>query len=349
MRYLRPHGHDLQALAAFASALPCYSESTSVTTRRVIVAAAIAAAVVVIVVEIFVRAGAEPKTLPMTTRARAPTNSLVLIDSNNRVAAAVPLSGVPTRVAYGAGAFWVAVPSKGFVARVDARTYAVRRLHVGEDPYDVAFGAGAVWVPDHDLGLVFRLDPSTGTTRRTDSFHEPTVATGYGLGAAWAIVAPGDLKRIDPRTLAVTRTTSGVSYASEGLEPKILFGDDQLIVETPTTSLLTRVDRTGKVEKSQHVPDLTSATAVGDAIWITDSTSVVRLDGSSKTRVGTRPADVAATRDSLWVAVYDDAVVKRVGTDGKLRGSVQLARTPVAVAAGDGMVGVAVTGSPVTR
>jgi hypothetical protein len=320
-----------------------------VTTRRVIVAAAIAAAVAAIVVEIFVRGAAGPNTSPMTSRARAPTNSLVLIDRGDRVAASVPLSGAPTRVAYGAGAFWVAIPSRGFVARVDARTYAIRRLHVGEDPYDVAFGGGAVWVPDHDLGLVFRLDPSTGAARRTHSFHAPTVAAAYGLGAVWAIVAPGDLKRIDPRTLAVTRTTNGVSYASEGLEPKLLFSDDQLVVETPTTSLLTRVDRTGKVEKSQYVPNLTSATAMGDAIWITDSMSVVRLGGSSKTRVGTRPSDVAATRDSLWVAVYDDAVVKRVGTDGKLRGSVQLGRTPVAVAAGDGMVGVAVTGSPVTR
>src|ERR671931_369750 len=186
-------------------------------TPRKLIGAAIAAAVVAIVVAVIVWVTLGGESPPTTTRARASTNSLVLIDDNDRVTADVPLGGAPTRVAYGAGAFWVAVPESGFVARVDARTHAIRRFRVGEAPYDVAFGGGAVWVPDHDLGLVLRLDPRTGATHRTEGLDGPAVAVGYGLGAVWAVVAPGELKRIDPRTLAVTGTTPDVSYASEGL------------------------------------------------------------------------------------------------------------------------------------
>jgi hypothetical protein len=310
------------------------------------VAAAIAAAIGAIIVAVIIRATAKGEPSSKTTRVRTPTNSLVLIDDNDRLAAAVPLGGAPTRVTYGAGAFWVAVPSRGLVARVDPRTHAVRGFQVGEEPYDVAFGGGALWAPDHDLGRVFRVDPTTAATRGTNSFHAPTVAAAYGLGAVWAIVAPGDLERIDPTTLAVTKTTRDVSYATEGLEPKILFSNNQLVIETPTTSSLTFVARTGNVAKNQDVPDLTSATTVGDAIWVTDSDSLERLGGSSKTRtrVGTVPADVAATKDSLWVAVYNDAVVKRIGTDGMVAASIHLTRTPVAVAVGDGVAAVAVTG-----
>jgi hypothetical protein len=56
-------------------------------------------------------------------------------------------------------------------------------------------------------------------------------------------------------------------------------------------------------------------------------------------------ADMTASGDSLWVALYGDPVVKRVGTDGKLEATIHLTRTPVALAAGNGTVAIAVTRS----
>jgi streptogramin lyase len=310
--------------------------------RLALYGAVLVVAIVATVVAVFARAGG---SAPSTTRARVATNSLVLIDDHDRVAAVVALGGEPTRLTYGGGAFWVAVPSKGFVARVDSRTHALRRFRVGEDPYDVAYGGGAVWVPDHDLGRVFRLDPQTGTTRKTASFHAPTVAAGYGLGAAWAIVVPGTLVRIDARSLTVTSTTADVSYAEEKLEPKLLFTDRDLVVESPAISSLARVDRRGRLRESRSVVGLTSATLAGTDLWVTDSTSVRRLGAATDvyTVVGTTPVDVAALAGSIWVAGFDRPVVERVSTSGKLRATIRLDRTPVAVAAGGRTVAVAVT------
>src|SRR5919204_2239065 len=75
------------------------------------------------------------------TRAGVATNSVVLVDTGDgRIVSNVRVHASPRRVAYGDGAFWTAVPEARLVVRIDARTHAVTRFRVGEDPFDVAVG-----------------------------------------------------------------------------------------------------------------------------------------------------------------------------------------------------------------
>ena len=277
-------------------------------------------------------------------RVHATTNSLVLVDpAAERVVADVRLGGVPRRVAFGDGAFWVAAPDAGLVVRVDARTHAARRFRVGEDPFDVALGGGAVWVPDHDRQVLFRVDPRTGRTRASANLGGPAVTAGYGLGAAWAVVAPGDLKRIDPNTLALTQTTPNVASTTEEAEPKLLFKRDRVLVVSPSSAWIARVDASGASKGKRNVNGLTGGTLARGALWLGNSAGFV-VGAGLRARVGYSPRDLAADADAVWVAVYNESRVKRVDADdGRVVATIRLDRAPVAVAAGDGVVAVAVT------
>ena len=132
----------------------------------------------------------------------------------------------------GEGAFWVAAPEDGVVLRVEEGTRSVRRFPVGEEPYDVAVGGGAVWAPDHDAHRLFRFDPGTGRARAGPDLGQPASSVGYGLGSVWLVVASGDLLRIDPRTLDVTRTVPRVVATAENAEPKLVVRGETLWISS---------------------------------------------------------------------------------------------------------------------
>ena len=288
--------------------------------------------------------GAEKTRRHEVVRVHAATNSLVLVDAEaNRVVADVALGAAPRRVAFGDGAFWTDVPEDGLVVRVDARTHAVKRFRVGEDPFDVAVGGDAVWVPDHDRQVLFRVDPRTGRTRASANLGGPAVTAGFGLGAAWAVVAPGDLKRIDPKTLAVTHTTTNVASTTEEAEPKLLFTRDRLLVVSPSSAWIARVDASGASKGTRNVNGLTTGTLARSGLWLGNSAGFVGGHGV-RVRVGYSPRDLTATGDDVWVAVYNESRMKRVDLDsGNVVATFALNRAPVAVAAGDDVVAVAVT------
>jgi hypothetical protein len=195
---------------------------------------------------------------------------------------------------------------------------------------------------------VIRLDPATGEIRRTEPLHAPTVASGYGFGAAWAVVAPGDLKRIDPQTMTVTRTTPNVAFTSEGAEPKLLFTQRELLVASPASAWIAHVDRNGALKAKRDLNGLTSATLANGDVWTTTSAGLVaRLGSGHGARAGILPRDVAAGAGAVWVADYTGGTVKRVRTaDGSVVATIRLHRMPVALAAGGRTVAVAVTEPP---
>ena len=292
---------------------------------------------------VLVACGGEKTPRREVVRVRAATNSLVLVDADaNRVVADVALGAAPRRVAFGDGAFWTDVPETGVVVRVDTRTHAVKRFRVGEDPFDVGVGGGAVWVPDHDRQVLFRLDPQTGRTRASANLGGPAVTAAYGLRAAWAVVAPGDLKRIDPKTLAVTHTTPNVASTTEEAEPKLVFTRDRLLVVSPSSAWIARVDASGASKGTRNVNGLTSGTLARGELWLGNSAGFIARK-RVRARVGYSPRDLTATRDAVWVAVYNESRVKRVDLDGHVVATFELNRAPVAVAAGDGLVAVAAT------
>ena len=281
---------------------------------------------------------------PFRTSVVAGANSLVLVErEGGRPLRSVPLGVTPYRVAYGEGTFWVAAPDDGAVVRVDETTREAKRFRVGEEPYDVAVGGGFVWVPDHDLHRLLRLDARTGAVRSSKDFGLPAISVGYGLGAVWLVVASGDVLRIDPRTLDVTKTEPRLVVATENAEPKLAVRDDTVFVSSPASSVLARVEAAGPSSSIEAV-GITSIAADEDGVWFAvDSGLLTRLGGDRRVEVGTRPLDMSSSDHEVWVAAYDERALKRVDTEaGRLTGTVELGRSPVAVAAGEDAVAVAV-------
>lgn len=153
--------------------------------------------------------------------------SVVRVDPvTNEVVAVVPLGsstdgGGPTRIAAGAGAVWVGIPSSRTVVRIDPETNSVMAtipgLTCGEGEL-AADDSGGVWVADCDA--VRRIDQSTNGFSRTVKIPSPTLSNGtrglaFGLGYVWA--QADVLARIHPVTGAIHGTLE--------LDPALVWGE----------------------------------------------------------------------------------------------------------------------------
>jgi len=271
-----------------------------------------------------------------------------LIDArSDDVIADVAVAKDPMRVVYGQGAFWVVSPHAGVVTRVDARTKTSTRFHIGQEPFDVAIGAGALWVPDHDGQRLIRFDLKSHALRKTRDLGLPAISAGFGFGSVWLAVADGSLLRIDPRTLRAVRSIPNATTTIEGSEPKLAFALGSVWISSPAESNVARIDIGRGTVARRLLIGATGISAGAGAVWVADGASAVwRFDGVQvqRIRVGAQPQDIAATPESVWVADFGDPALVRL--DPKSRhviARIGLHRHPVAVAAGGGLVAVAVT------
>jgi YVTN family beta-propeller protein len=107
-----------------------------------------------------------------------PEPQLVKLDRDtHRVTGRVrlPSGAVPTSLAEGSGALWVASSVSDEVLRVEIRLRGdstlshfeeprvVARITVGKGPTDIAVGAGSVWVANYLDGTVSKIDPATNS------------------------------------------------------------------------------------------------------------------------------------------------------------------------------------------
>jgi DNA-binding beta-propeller fold protein YncE len=278
-------------------------------------------------------------------------NSLVLIDARSgAVIGDVPVGRDPTRVAYGQGALWVVSPEAGIVVRVDVDTKAATRFRIGKDPYDVAVGAGALWVPDHDGQRLLRFDLDSHALRETRDFGLPAISAGFGFRSVWVVVADGSLLRIDPRTLREKVSIPNATTAIEGSEPKLAFDRGSVWISSPAESNVARIDPVRRTVKRRLLIGATGISASAGAVWVADNAGAIwRFDGGrpERIKVGTQPLDVAATPTGVWVADSGDQTLLRVDPKSRrVLARIKLHHRPIAVAAGGGVVAVAMLGSP---
>jgi hypothetical protein len=265
------------------------------------------------------------------------------------VVADVPVARDPTRVAYGRRAFWVASPDAETIVRVDLGRKAATRLHIGKAPYDVAIGAGALWVPDHDGRRLFRFDLASHVLRETRDLRLPAISVGFGLRSVWLVVADGSLLRINPRSLHVERSIPDATTAIEGSEPKLAFDRDSVWILSPAEGSVTQVDPVrGTVER--RLLEARGISAGDDAVWVADNVNAIWRFADGRSRripVGLQPQDVVATSKAVWVVDYGDRTLVRLDpTSRRVLARIKLDHRPAAVAAGGGIVAVAVFGSP---
>jgi streptogramin lyase len=289
-------------------------------------------------------AGSAPAAAP------APHGDAVLLvdEATGAIAASVPLEGEPLRVSYGAGAFWVVAPRAGTVYRVEPHTRVLRRLGLGEHPFDAVVAGGALWVPDHDRFDLLRVDLATGAVAHSRNLGSPALAVGYGFGAVWVQLAGARLVVLDPSTLRVTASIRNVAYSREGLEPKVAPGQGAVWVSGAVGNELIRVNPAKRRVSWRRPGAGRGVTLTAGSVWSADGErSVVRVRGrrGTRIRVGRVPVDVAGSASAVWAVNAVDRtlvkidplrrrVVRRIGLQGAY---------PTAVAVGGGFVAVTVS------
>jgi outer membrane protein assembly factor BamB len=101
--------------------------------------------------------------------------------------AGVPLPFVVTDATVGAGSVWLPDAEGRRLWRVDpAENVVVGTYDLGGRGSSVAVGAGAVWAASDD-GTVLRIDPKTGATERIHVGGAP-IAVAVGAGRVWVSV-----------------------------------------------------------------------------------------------------------------------------------------------------------------
>ena len=281
-------------------------------------------------------------------------NSVAAIDpASNIVVADVPAGERPAALAFGFGSVWVANGDSGTVMRIDPRKKrVVATVGIGSDVSDLAIGFGSVWVADGNAGTVTRIDPTQNLVQATISFGpkdplvpRPIFSVAVGEGYVWA-TRENTLMRIDP--------------ASDGFElwlhtdpaTGLAVGSGRLWVATATERIV-RYD----AGLRDGPPTLTITTPsppvdpllAGGSLWaILNSYQLWGIDPDAGTQFGAALAgdgSVAAVwqSHSMWVANVGDRNVVRIDPNSmKPLAAIPFGSPPSALAAGDGLVWVAV-------
>jgi YVTN family beta-propeller protein len=133
-----------------------------------------------------------------------PTPQLVKLDrETHRVTGRVKLgSSVPSSLAEGGGALWVASFGADEVLRVETRLgggstlshreqpRVVARIPVGRGPTDIAVGEGSVWVANYLDGTISRIDPATNSVVDTIAVGRWPEHVAAGQGGVWVTHDP---------------------------------------------------------------------------------------------------------------------------------------------------------------
>ncbi len=147
--------------------------------------------------------------------------TLLKVDPAAQEAVKVPLSGLPSGVAYTPEAVWVSVAPNS-VARIDPDGPSVVFTQpVGSGPTSILPAFGSVWVANHLDGTITRLDPSTGSSEATIPVGQGPNALAAASGSLWVGNELEDtVVAVDPTTNDVANTvpigSAAASLAGEG-------------------------------------------------------------------------------------------------------------------------------------
>jgi streptogramin lyase len=201
-----------------------------------------------------------------------------------------------------------------------------------------------VWIPRHDAFDLLGVDWTRKRERRTVDLGTPQLAVGYGFGSVWTVGADGALRRIDPRTLRVAGSVGGVSFSSEGFEPKIAVARDALWISDAVRHAVTRVDPRRSQATSVVSHGGNGVAVAGAQVWSTDGSLAWRVAGGPvrTLKTGDGAYDVAAGGGSIWVANRFSRTVAQVDpARAKVVRVFPLPERPSVIAYGAGYLAVA--------
>jgi DNA-binding beta-propeller fold protein YncE len=213
----------------------------------------------------------------------------------------VPAGSQPVAVAYGLGAIWVVDGGGASLLKLDPATG--RRLAQGRtslDPVDLTVAYGAVWVLSAGNQTLDRYDATTVAQSMSAVLGARATALTFSGDSLWVSAADG-LRRVDPRTLAVTSVPlqgPRAIAAGGGTTLWVARADGTLVAVDGTTGTL----RGPAVALSAPVRAL--AVSAGAAYVATGDGTVHRF-----ITPGTRGSEVASVGTPLDALVATDHLV----------------------------------------
>jgi YVTN family beta-propeller protein len=245
-------------------------------------------------------------------------DSLAVVDARSgRLVAATGVSGTPTAVAAGEGAYWIANADRHTVSRIDSGTNAVvDTIPVGNGPSGIGTGAGALWVVNSLDGTVSRIDPGTNTVVQKIPVGGGPRGIVYAAGSVWvANTGDGTITRIDPES---GRPSKPIQVPAT----ELAFGAGTLWASQRAAGQVVRIDpTTGKqVFAPIHVGNGPTGITFGHgAAWVANSLdgTVSRIDPETNSvtalvPTGNGPDAVAVDPRGIWVSNQFDGNVVRI-------------------------------------
>jgi DNA-binding SARP family transcriptional activator len=271
---------------------------------------------------------------PRTVALDFAKDSLVALSASTHGAEfAVSLPGRPTALTAARGRVFISTVDSAALTVVDERTRAiVRTAPLSIRPAAIAAEGNRVWVLDRRRGLVlaFRAGYERASMRvsyrRTTSGSIDTgrnthssAALAAGAGAVWLTDGSSLLRRIDPRTGAMSElragrpldgvtTSAGAVWAFSARRPAVVRLD-------PRTKVMTVIPIAARSGSDAPFP-IGIATTPG-TIWVLNgnTATLTRIDARLGGVVATvaigvdrLPRAVAASGRTVWVANFDGSV-----------------------------------------
>ena len=280
-------------------------------------------------------------------------NAAGIIDpANGHITGQVALGDIPSGIASGAGAVWVALPASNEVARIDPQTDAVvDRIPVGSNPTAIVFGDGAIWVTNSDSRNVSRIDPAANKSVKTIPVGNAPDAIAFGAGVVWVANAlDGTVSKIDPATDTVEDTiAAGASPAGIAVTAGSVWvanGASGTVVPIDAST-----DDVGQPIPVGHGPS--GIVFDGRSLWVANSQSgtVWGIDpaaGNPKAFVpiGGFPGQLAVGAGGVWTADAGANTVAEIDpAAGVVTKTIRVANAPQALAFAGGMLWVTARGS----
>jgi DNA-binding beta-propeller fold protein YncE len=299
-------------------------------------------------------------------------NAVGVIDpATNELVAQVPVGVLPTSVAAGAGAVWVANVEDQSVSRIDpVSRQVVKTLALHEHPSDLAAGPEGVWVGHAQLARLSRILPDANSVARpVEALGEDATCGGsrasvaLGGGMAWLACYSGELGRLDPRTREARGASfeAGLLDSPTGVPPAIsdvTFGLDAVWIANEATNSVTPLDPvTGRPLRGEITVGrgARSMAVSPNTIWVAASgeDAVTRVDVAPGTWLVTvtsialeaTPVEVAFGEGALWTANADGTVSRIDPERNEVVATIQVGPRAVGVAVGEGAVWVSVQAS----
>jgi len=232
----------------------------------------------------------------------------------------------PRGVALAGGELWLTEEDVGTVVRVEPASGSIAAsIAVGVRPEGPAAGPDAVWVPNWASDSVSRIDTQSRQVVAAIAVGQgPTDVAVSGTSVWVANEKSNSVSRIDAITNHVTAT-----IATGGRPVAIAASEAAVWVEDFGTNRIWRIDpRTNQVVATIRVGQGRHLIAIapdGDAVWASNSRerSVSRIDPSTNrviatVAVGRTPIGLAATDGVVWVANFGDSTVSRIDSQTNL-------------------------------